>query len=82
MRLKLAAYSGLPQSDWLFEPFVAVSFRCTRAGDSNSSAVERFPSKTARFEEWLAMEVKAWPEASGLDLASQWLIREMTAQSE
>jgi hypothetical protein len=73
-----------PQSDWLFEPFWEQIIRGGVIPLHASRGLEYHRGRTVlietpRFEEWLAMEAKAWPEASGLDLARQWLIREMTA---
>ncbi|WP_161855886.1 hypothetical protein [Bradyrhizobium sp. CCBAU 051011] len=74
----------LTQSDWHFEPFWEQILRGGVIPRHAGRGLECHRGRTVlvettRFEEWLAMEVSAWPEASGLDLARQWLIREMTA---
>ncbi len=74
----------LPQSDWIFEPFWEQILRGGVIPPHASRGLEYYRGRTVliettRFEEWLAMEANAWPEASGRDLVRQWLIREMTA---
>jgi hypothetical protein len=74
----------LTQNDWHFEPFWEQIIRGGVIPLHASRGLECHRERTVliettRFEEWLAIEANAWPEASGLDLARQWLIREMTA---
>ena len=74
----------LTQNDWHFEPFWEQIIRGGVIPLHASRGLECHRERTllietTRFEQWLAIEANAWPEASGLDLARQWLIREMTA---
>jgi hypothetical protein len=77
----------LPQSDWIFEPFWEHIIRGGVIPLHASRGLEYHRGRTVliettRFEEWLAMEANAWPEASRLDLARQWLVCENDCQSE
>jgi hypothetical protein len=74
----------LTQNDWHFEPFWEQIIRGGVIPLHASRGLECHRERTllietTRFEQWLAIEANAWPEASGLDLTRQWLIREMTA---
>ena len=74
----------LTQYDWHSEPFWEQIIRGgvipPHAGRGLECHRERTVLiETTCFEEWLARAVNAWPQASGLDLARRWLIREMTA---